>query len=318
MVRKPSSFLYKVHFESCALRQKLGQILRRGRTIARWAVTELPRAPGLEAYSRYIDRDNRALTSHLRSSDTAALREYTANYHGWDIPKIIWIYWAQGEDQAPYLVRRCIASWREQNPGWDVRVLDEDGIAHHAEDMATLESLPRRFTANLLRLQLLARHGGVWVDATTLCHRPLDDWIPLMAGQTGFFVFRGPYFDRWLDNWFIAANPKNELINAWVRHYHRYVSGLRAKPDKYFMTVYVFQWMVLKRKELRHAFRATGGLPAVPAFFLQAYLEGKSDAEPFMSARAKGFPLSKLNWKFPIAESELKARLEDLDLERGG
>lgn len=296
------------------MRKGIGKILRRGRTLARWAVTELPRAPGLEIYTRFIDRDNRALTARLRGGGAAAWQDYTARYRDRDIPRIIWIYWEQGEDQAPYLVRRCIQSWRDHNPGWDVRVLDGGNVAEFAEDLARLEALPRRFRANLLRLQLLARHGGVWVDATTLCHRPLDEWLPLIAGQTGFFVFRGPYHDRWLDNWFIAANPKNELINAWVRHYHRYVSGLRAKPDKYFMTVYVFQWMVLKRKELRHAFRGSGALPAVPAFFLQAFIDGTSDAAPFLSAREQGFPLSKLNWKAPIPEAELKARLDDLGL----
>lgn len=296
------------------MRKGIGKILRRGRTLARWAVTELPRAPGLEIYTRFIDRDNRALTARLRGGGAAAWQDYTARYRDRDIPRIIWIYWEQGEDQAPYLVRRCIQSWRDHNPGWDVRVLDREGVAKYAESLEQVDALPVRFRSNLLRLQLLARHGGVWADATALCHRPLDGWLPLIAGQTGFFAFRGPYYDRWLDSWFIAAHPQNELINQWVESYHQYVSGLRTKPDKYFMMVYVFQWAILKRKELRHAFRGSGALPAVPAFFLQAFIDGTSDAAPFLSAREQGFPLSKLNWKAPIPEAELKARLDDLGL----
>ena len=29
----------------------------------------------------------------------------------------------------------------------------------------------------MIRLELLAEHGGVWADATMLCLRPLDSWI---------------------------------------------------------------------------------------------------------------------------------------------
>jgi hypothetical protein len=136
-----------------------------------------------------------------------------------------------------------------------------------------------------------------------------------LGGRTGFFVFRGPHFDRWIDSWFIAAHSANPLILVWARRYSEYVTQLRRKtPDKYFMMIYALQWGILRSKALRQAFRSSGGLPAVPAFFLQGYLEGRSDAEPFKQACKAGFPLSKLNWRLQMPDEVLTAKLDELGL----
>ena len=39
------------------------------------------------------------------------------------LPRRIWMFWAQGLEGAPLLVRHCVAAWREKNPGWEVRLL---------------------------------------------------------------------------------------------------------------------------------------------------------------------------------------------------
>ena len=40
------------------------------------------------------------------------------------VPKIVWFSWLQGIDQAPELVKVCLASQREQLPDYDFRVFD--------------------------------------------------------------------------------------------------------------------------------------------------------------------------------------------------
>jgi len=107
------------------------------------------------------------------------------------IPKTIWIYWAQGEAEAPHVVQRCLESWYTRNPGWELRVLDEES-ANALIDLSDVpEGLPRRFKADVLRLRLLKEFGGVWTDATTFCHRPFEDWLPMQAAS-GFFAFSDP------------------------------------------------------------------------------------------------------------------------------
>ncbi len=96
------------------------------------------------------------------------------------VPRKIWIYWHQGMSEAPFVVRKCIESWVKENPGWEVNFLDKDNLGEYVVlnlREEKLVNLPLPHQSDLVRLQLLSKYGGVWADATTLCMRPLDDWI---------------------------------------------------------------------------------------------------------------------------------------------
>ena len=131
------------------------------------------------------------------------------------LPKIVWFLWFQGLDEAPYVVRKCHESWVARNPGWQVVTLDENSLADVSTvDYASgnLAAMSPAHRAGLLRLDLLTHHGGVWADATCLCTRPLDDWLPQHM-ESGFFAFRRPGADRVLSSWFLAAEPGNVLVS---------------------------------------------------------------------------------------------------------
>lgn len=134
------------------------------------------------------------------------------------LPKIIWIFWEQGFSQAPPIVETCIESWRQKNPGWEIRLLDEATAEPYLRKStvpwARLQSLPREKRANILRMRLLTEHGGVWTDVTTFCLRPLDEWLPECM-DAGFFCFRNPGPDRLVANWFLASVPQNLIACLW-------------------------------------------------------------------------------------------------------
>ena len=107
------------------------------------------------------------------------------------IPRCIWTYWHAGEAAAPPIVRRCIARFRDLHPGWAVRCVEERTLHVHLPDDPLLrrdatttggghhgrwwdlENPAAR--SDYVRLALLARHGGVWLDASVLLLRPLTD-----------------------------------------------------------------------------------------------------------------------------------------------
>lgn len=133
---------------------------------------------------------------------------------GKDIPRIIWFLWFQGLDKAPYVVRKCHESWAASNPGWELVCLDDTslGAAASADYYAgSFASLSRQQRSDLLRLDLLTRHGGVWADATCFCMQPLDSWLPPNL-DSGFFAFRRPRAERIISTWFLAAEPQNTLV----------------------------------------------------------------------------------------------------------
>jgi hypothetical protein len=132
--------------------------------------------------------------------------------------RVVWMLWLQGFEQAPEIVRFCLHSWKTRNPGWKVVTLDNESLSEYidSDSLSVLRGLDINHTkrANLIRLYLISRHGGVWADATGFCVRPLDDWLPEYMGS-GFFAFRNPGPDRILSNWFLASVKDNLLASTF-------------------------------------------------------------------------------------------------------
>ena len=129
--------------------------------------------------------------------------------------KTIWIYWAQGIENAPDLVKVCVASWRYYNPNWNIKILNQTNI-NTMQRVATTPSF-----SDILRINLLDEHGGLWVDATTFCNKPLDDWLPEYTKE-GFFAFREPQPEYQLCSWFLYGERNNYIIKSWKQEVDDY------------------------------------------------------------------------------------------------
>lgn len=234
------------------------------------------------------------------------------------IPRVIWIYWDSGEEAAPPLVRRCIRSWREANPGWEVRMLDAGNWSAWADLPDLPASVSPAHFADVLRTRLLARHGGVWADATAFCTRPLSDWLPMLAGQSGFFAFlwipgdraflgEGP--GRTIGNWFLASEPGGAIIAAWDRETARYWDG-RAAADSYFWHNDAFEWLVMTDRAARRAWARTPRMGALTPHLAWHHLETGAAAEALEAALAAGaVPVHKLSWRMTCPVGEIEALL---------
>jgi hypothetical protein len=130
-------------------------------------------------------------------------------------PRTVWFLWFQGLENAPYVVRKCHESWVARNPGWRVVSLAEATLSSLASadySAGSIDGLSMNHRSDLLRLDLLAHHGGVWADSTCFCVQPLDDWLPPNS-ESGFFAFDRPGPGRVISSWFLAAQPGNILVS---------------------------------------------------------------------------------------------------------
>jgi hypothetical protein len=132
------------------------------------------------------------------------------------ITKELFILWFQGFESAPDIVRRCLRSWYFHNPDWNINVIDESNLGRflRLEDYVHManKNIERCHVADIIRCILLFKYGGVWVDATTFCNKPLSVWLPEHARE-GFFAFEnGP-----ISNWFLYAEPGNYIMRQWLR-----------------------------------------------------------------------------------------------------
>jgi len=234
------------------------------------------------------------------------------------IPCTLWIYWDQGFEAAPELVRACVQSWRGLNPGWDVRLIDANLVDQLVEMPDLPASISSAHKADVLRTRLLAVHGGVWTDATTWCLRPLNEWLPI-AGYAGFFAFNWQNSDakiitvpwkRTIGNWFIAAAPSNPLALEWDRIACEYWQN-RERATNYFWHNDALEYAVGHIPSAQEVWDAMPKLSAGPAHYAWLALEHGTDHENARSAIATGaIPLQKLSWRMKATVSDVRAILD--------
>jgi hypothetical protein len=231
------------------------------------------------------------------------------------LPKRIWILWFQGDEGMPWLVQRCYESWVECNPSWEVILLSDANLNQYVDlDYSSLSYLGKAPLSDLIRFELLAKYGGVWVDATCLCMRPLENWLPGYF-KSGFFAFARPGRDRPIASWFIASSPNNPLIVKWFSEMHAYLASVKFRNRDH-----PFAWaalhVILGRNErtalLWFSRFVHRGIRIYPYFsphykFIEVI---KQDADcsaiwaatPRMSARLADFGLRRIPLLGPISE----------------
>lgn len=128
------------------------------------------------------------------------------------VNKTIWITWFQGWDLAPNVAQKCLESWKYHNPDWEVVCLDKNNYKEYCKIDEVLPGLDTNYISlgDILRLFLMKEHGGVWVDATCFCNKPLDSWVHDIEDS---FVFTQP--GRMIASWFVAAHEGSRVIDTW-------------------------------------------------------------------------------------------------------
>lgn len=159
------------------------------------------------------------------------------------IPRILWSYWQGGTP--PLLVQRCFDHWRRLHPHFEIRILDERGVLQYLPAIpAALDGASAAKRADWIRLELLRRHGGIWLDASTILTQPLD-WVLQEQARTGA-DFVGYYLQQYtsvpqrpvVENWFMAAPPGSPFIEDLQREFtqeviartgEQYIAHLQAQ-----------------------------------------------------------------------------------------
>lgn len=272
--------------------------------------------------------------------------------------KTIWIYWHQGKGTVPPMVAKCIQSWRDYNPDWQVHVLDAETLA----DWTTLpdridlsrSDLGVQLISDLVRICLLAEHGGVWVDASVYCDKPVDDWLPA-ASCSNFFAFEHPRRDRLLSSWFLAsasANPlvvsvrddmlsffeqntfsrQNTAIGTILYRVLKFPLGLTARTTRfwfhpitvrllgiypYFTLHYLFAQSISRDEELARIWQEVPKFAAdVPHKLKHGYKMQLSAGEALKFVESDEAPMHKLLWQINLDEPYWRSVIAGLEAKR--
>jgi mannosyltransferase OCH1-like enzyme len=127
------------------------------------------------------------------------------------IPRILHRIWV-GPDPLPKEFARYGESWRRHHPKWKMELWTEDRIPTDLVRPEVYERLRNPAErADILRLEVLSRFGGVYVDTDFECLRPID---PLMEG----IDFCGAYYARdRVMNGVIGGRPGHPILERALR-----------------------------------------------------------------------------------------------------
>jgi mannosyltransferase OCH1-like enzyme len=131
------------------------------------------------------------------------------------IPRLVHQIWL-GPRPAPLT---WTETWREMNPDFTYRLWDEDAIDElelHNDDVYRRYVVEGLYdgAADVARIEILHRFGGVYADADSVALRPLGD-APFM--DAGFFAPFEPNVDHpgLVTNAFMGALPGHEVLTRY-------------------------------------------------------------------------------------------------------
>lgn len=143
--------------------------------------------------------------------------------------RTIWIYWKQGLDSAPKIVRKCYKSICSNKPDdFSIVLLTDENLnsyvqlpdyiwAKYNQGYITVTHL-----SDIIRLELLSMYGGCWIDATVFCSSTIPRYM--MSGDMFFFklasVMCNPVLK--LSSWWIYAEQSNRMIHLTRQMLYEY------------------------------------------------------------------------------------------------
>lgn len=132
--------------------------------------------------------------------------------------KNVWFCWLQGIDQAPDIVKHCLESQKQWLKGRKFTIITADNykeyisLPHFIEDKYARHIIPDAMFTDLIRVELLIKHGGTWIDSTVMItgnnypKEILD--CPIFMPQ--YISMEGSWHG--ISNWFITADRESHLL----------------------------------------------------------------------------------------------------------
>jgi len=229
-------------------------------------------------------------------------------------PGKIWICWLQGMENAPHIVKCCHESVKQNAGGREIIVLTEENIRKFVDFPEYIwhkyrkKRIPNAQFSDLLRINLLAQYGGIWIDASCFLTAPIPDYIfnaPVFLFKSFLSTSRGK-----ASNWFIAAQPNNPILcqtRDMLYEYWRRENFLKH----YFIFHLCFSIVVDANNENRLMWKKVPVFPNSNPHLLQFELFDKYNKERFEQITHFSF-IHKLSFKFPPENFEREGTFYDV------
>lgn len=252
-------------------------------------------------------QDKKVRKAHLKDWTTRVEKKYLERYlYAIDVseksitecPKVIWVCWLQGFENAPVVVRKCLESLQKQCPDFEIKQITTENIRQYADIPEYIYQkyeqgkISRIQFSDLLRLALLSKNGGYWIDSTVF----LSESLPQNILGASFFAYHCNGYLK-SNSWFLKAAPEDMIIRNMKNlmfEYWKYENRLL----NYFLYHLFFDLMMEKNDVLAAKWKN------VPLLFDDCYELAGHFFEPFVADDWRKInektTIHKLNYKYDL------------------
>ena len=136
----------------------------------------------------------------------------------------VWVCWLQGMENAPELVKRCYESIMQNLTDREIILITSENMDQYVQfpqyiiDKWKSGVITNTHLTDLLRLELLIRYGGMWLDATVFCSEERKN-IPDYFFESDLFFYQSLKPGRdgnatYISSWLMSAKTNNKVLLA--------------------------------------------------------------------------------------------------------
>ncbi len=253
---------------------------------------------------------HRAILAYLEQKYAPLIEQYKSKQssdNGIIAPDCpIWVCWFQGEEQMPPLVKRCYSTIIKYSGNHPVRLIQMDNfrkyvsIPQYVLDKVKNKELSLTHLSDVLRINLLAIHGGIWLDATIFLTAPLKTFeLPFFSLKQNMpQSIRHIHVTEFRWTTFCLGGVKGNILYSFLRDMiHLYI-----KQEKIFIDYFLFDYLIAIGYRNIPAIRSM--IDAVPysnhdLWYLRRHISAPVNEQSLQEVLQRTF-IYKLSYKVPM------------------
>jgi hypothetical protein len=143
------------------------------------------------------------------------------------IPKVLYAFWDKPD--VPKFIKMCFDTWVKHNPDYTIIFLNKESVSKYLPDIdfGSMNLKSHQQFSDMLRMHLLEKNGGIWIDASTIVNKSLN-WVHEMqaknnAEYVGYYQKAQTKLENspMVENWFMASVPGSQFISDWKAEFLR-------------------------------------------------------------------------------------------------
>lgn len=214
----------------------------------------------------------------------------------------IWICWWQGIENMPKIVKKCVETIKNNSGKKNVIVVTEENYKRYIKfpewviEKYRQGIISKTHLSDILRLELLSKYGGIWLDATFYCTGKLEKYFTLPV-----WTIKRPNYRHTsvacgeFANYSFGCNYESRYVFAIIKEYlYKYWKMYDYTIDYLFLD-YIIVYAINHNKVLKKAFEEIE--PNNPKCDELLKLINKEFDEEKYKELIKNTDLFKLSWK---------------------